>query len=152
MTQLSYDIKPARENDLQAINSVIAAAVMSWPLAERVKRLSVNVLTYDETDFSHYDMYIATKNNGVVGVIAWDPNHPDNLLHGIYITPAEQQNGLGQQLLSHIFDLARGLGKESVIIKAERISCSYFEHLGLQKVTSERLNNYPYLYHKDLKN
>ena len=150
MTQQSYDIKPARLKDLQAINNVIAAAVMSWPLADRVKRLSVNVLAYDETDFNHYDMHVAVINNDIVGVIAWDPSHPDNLLHGIYITPSAQSHGLGQQLLLHVFNLARGLGKESVVIKAERISCSYFEHLGLEKVTSERLNNYPYLYRKDL--
>jgi N-acetylglutamate synthase-like GNAT family acetyltransferase len=150
MTEQSYDIKPARANDLQAINVVIENAVMGWPLAERVKRLSVNVLIYDVTDFSHYNMYVAYKNHEIVGVVAWDPQHPDNLLHGIYITPAEQQNGLGKQLLSFIFTLAKELAKTSVIIKAERISCAYFEHLGLEKVTSERLNNYPYLYRKVL--
>ena len=75
--------------DLELINQVIDDAVMSWPVSERNKRLSVPVLRYDQQDFRQYRFLLYKDLGRVVGVAAWDAenmlvtvNGRGHLLHG----------------------------------------------------------------------
>ena len=56
--------------DLELINQVIDDAVMSWPLSERNKRLSVPVLRYDQQDFRQYRFLLYKDAGRDVGVAA----------------------------------------------------------------------------------
>ena len=96
--------------DLELINQVINGAVMSWPLSERNKRLSVSVLSYDQQDFRQYRFLLYKDASRVVGVAAWDAenmvvtaNGCGHLLHGLYIAPSYQGRGYGRCLMEEVF-------------------------------------------------
>ena len=138
------------EDDLTSINHVIEQAVMSWPLAERLKRLSLNVLLYDATDLQHYSGIVAIANDDIIAITMWDEDHTHSLLHGLYVQPAHQALGIGRQLIERVAEAVRQVGGDHLYIKAERVSCSYFEQMGLTRVESTDEAQYPYLYRMDL--
>ena len=55
----AINLRPALKTDLDAINRVIEAAVMTWKLPERVKRLSLPSYRYTLADFAHLEMVVA---------------------------------------------------------------------------------------------
>jgi len=55
----SARIRPARQIDLDAINRVIEAAVMTWDLPARVRRLSLASYSHTLLDLQHLDMVVA---------------------------------------------------------------------------------------------
>jgi hypothetical protein len=95
-------LRPAKLQDLDDINRVIEAAVQSWDLPERVKRLSLFSYRYTEVDFDHLEMIVAEIDTlGIIGVAAWEmadaKDAPSGkralLLHGIYVVPSMHDHG-----------------------------------------------------------
>ena len=73
----SISLRPATLDDLPAINRVIEAAVMTWDLPERVKRLSLPSYRYDAFDFDHLQMVVAEDATGQpVGLASWEAADP----------------------------------------------------------------------------
>lgn len=97
MSETQVKLRTANIADLEGINRVIASAVMSWKLAERVKRLSLSSHQYSDFDFRHLQFVIALTDNSpnarIVGIAAWEdadalntpPGKRAMLLHGIYV-------------------------------------------------------------------
>ncbi len=81
--------------DLPTINRIVSSAVMSWPMAERVKRLSVPVLCYDATDLTQFDVIVCERLGHPIGVALFDLRHDQGaaLLHGLYVLPIIQESG-----------------------------------------------------------
>jgi len=151
MTYSSIHYRAATTHDIPAINRVVEQAVMTWPLAERIKKLSLNVLTYDYTDFAYYCCYVAVSKEKIVACVIWDPEQKEMLCHGLYVAPAYQSVGVGKSLLNYFYQAAKHGGSSAVLVKAERVSCDYFIKLGYQAVPVTSVNDYPYLYRKELK-
>ena len=146
----NFHIRQATISDLPMINKVIRESVMSWPLAERVKRLSLNVLSYDQTDFAHYQFLVAESESSIVAVAAWDPDHPDSLFHGLYVSPDSHAMGIGRQLISEVITRVKALGKTKLVVKAESVSANYFIKQGFEAVPVTAANDYPYLFQKHI--
>jgi GNAT superfamily N-acetyltransferase len=146
---MNVSIRPANANELPVINEVISAAALAWPLADRVKRLSLHTLLYDAVDFQNMEMFVACLGDLVVGVAAWDPDHSDSLLHGLYVEPSRQKLGIGEELMRHVYEHARERGKSTVLIRAERVSAAYFERQSLERL-EVTADEYPYQYLKRL--
>ena len=140
-------IRTLGARDLEAINQVVTEAVMSWPLAERTRRLALPVLRYDAVDLDHFEAIGVYAVNGralpvgLYGVALWDAQ----LLHGLYVCPAAQRRGLGRRLLDAVAERAGRAGTARLLIKAERVSASYFERLGLPRADAETA--YPYAFY-----
>jgi GNAT superfamily N-acetyltransferase len=148
---------PASVTDLLPVNQVIEQAVMAWPLSERLRRLSLPLLTYAEIDWQYYEFLVIRDHNIIVAMTAWDPHtllstkHGNAaLLHGLYVTPHRQGQGLGWNLVRTVADRARSLRVEGLLIKAERVAVSYFEQHGLQAVAPASRQDYPYQFWLDL--
>ena len=150
MTFTPIHYRSASTLDLPAINQVIEQAVMAWPLKERVKKLSLNVLTYDYTDFAFYRCFVAVSKQKIVAAIIWDPEQDEMLCHGLYVAPAYQSIGLGRTLLNCFYQAARHAGCHAVQVKAERVSVDYFSKLGFQPMPVTSDNDYPYMFRKVL--
>lgn len=147
-----------QHTDLAEINQVIAQAVRAWPMPERIKRLSVPVLCYDSEDFKHYDFVLCKETDLILGVAAWNPKisvmtarGAGLLLHGLYIAPAFQGRGYGQQLMAQIFAEAGDLGVDGVLVKAERPAIGFFKYCGLQSLPASNATDYPYQFWHQLK-
>lgn len=147
----SADIAVATLEDLPQLNWVIEQAVMAWPLSERLRRLSLPLLSYTRADWPHYQFLIKRHLANVIAIAAWDANtrlatgHGSGvLLHGLYVAPASQGRGVGWQLVQEVAERARALPVDGVLVKAERIAISYFEKRGLLAVAPTDRQDYPY--------
>ena len=141
MTASSPALRPGTIDDLEGCNVVIEAAVSTWPLPERVKRLSLPLYRYDEQDLEHLELRVAEEpGRGIVGLATWEPADPEDvprgkqglLLHGIYVVPDRQRSGIGACLIAAVADAARVSGFDGVLVKAQPSAEGFFAASGLK--------------------
>ena len=79
-------LRHATSGDIDRVNTLIEAAIATWNLPERVKRLSLPTYRYDEDDLAHLDLVVAeTGGSDMVGVAAWEPAEArDEALQGAH--------------------------------------------------------------------
>ena len=151
------NLRPARKNDLDAVNRVIEAAVMSWALPERVKRLSLSSYRYNALDFDHLEMVVAEDNRQhIIGIAAWEQadtsdiaaGHTALLLHGIYVDPSHQQQGIGRQLFMAAEHAVRKHQYSGLLVKAQRDAHGFFISQGMSRLPIEDLVR-PYPWRKE---
>ncbi len=139
---MSITYRTACKADLPAINGVIERAVMTWRLPERVKRLSLPLYRYSETDLGHLEVWVVEADSGIAGLASWEPAEAADLpegksgllLHGLYVDPDRQHRGIGSQLLSASQARARELGLDGVLIKAQAGAEPFFQRRGLERL------------------
>lgn len=149
-------VEPVTVAQLDIVNEIIAAAVLGWPMAARLKRMAVGVLTYDALDIREMEMLLARVDGVAVGVAAWDAvtalhgraGWRGALLHGLYVHPAWQGNGSGAALQQRVAGRAADLGFDALVVKSERVSVGYFERCGYESLAADALHgiDYPYLF------
>lgn len=136
-------IRLATLTDLNSINQVIEAAVMSWQLPERVKRLSLPSYRYTELDFKHLGFIVAQNHvHDIVGVASWEEAVPKDLpdqhkvmlLHGIYVAPDCHHQGLGRRLFQQAEQLIAAQGYEILLVKAQADADGFFLAQGMQPI------------------
>lgn len=159
MTATVY-IRPAVATDVARINAVIEAAVMGWPLPERVKRLSLAGYRYSVLDLDHLDVVVAeSPTECIVGVAAWEAADPREvpgaargmLLHGLYVAPCNRGAGVGTRLLDAATAAARRGSFQGVLVKANPDAQGFFESRGFIRVGDPPSETrYPYLYWRKL--
>lgn len=119
-------VRPAGADDLAALNGVVERAVMTWRMAERVKRLSLPSYRYHARDLDHLHLVVAEDPlHAIVGVAAWEPATPRDLpdgrrgllLHGLYVDAATVA--------------ARTAGYDGVLVKAQADARGFFAGRGL---------------------
>ncbi len=138
--------RPATTEDLTAINRVIDAAVMNWPVQNRNKRRMSAVLQYSLTDMDHMSFLVATLKDEVIGVAVWESaGHENGLFHGLYVLPVIRGQGIGRRLMSAVSKDASGIGVTGLLIKAQRVTRSYFEHRDLKPLEAQD-DEYPWQY------
>ena len=140
------DYRLAGIKDLEAINHVVEAAVMNWPMADRVKRLSLPSLKYNETDLAHMVFIVCEAGHEVIGVAVWDPCRDDNLalLHGLYVLPQAQRRGIGTALIARVLSGAAERHLEAVIVRAERVAVAFFRAQQFQQIEPAHDGEYPW--------
>lgn len=143
MNSTSIAVRAATSVDLDAANRVIEAAVMTWNLPERVKRLSLESYLYSGDDLEQMRILVANDPvQGVVGVGAWEPadtrDTPEGqaalLLHGIYVLPGRQGAGIGSRLLRAALEAAAAQGVAGLLIKAQSEAGGFFERRGFERL------------------
>lgn len=146
MVTTKITIRKASTADLTAINKVVDAAVMSWNLPERVKRLSLPSYHYKEHDLQTIDLIVAEDNqHKAVGIAAWeqaDPRDtPDDyhalLLHGIYVDPHYQNQSIGTQLLQAAEQAAISQNYDGLLVKAQPSAAGFFVAQGMLPLSIE---------------
>ncbi|MFT7044385.1 MAG: GNAT superfamily N-acetyltransferase [Candidatus Azotimanducaceae bacterium] len=137
--------------DLSDVNQVVEQAVMAWPLSERLRRLSLPLLTYTEADWQYYQFLVLRDCVTITSIAAWDPltrltteHGSAALLHGLYVLPDWQGQGLGWRLVKAVAERAVALPVDGLLIKAERTAASYFKKRGLLAVPAANRQDYPY--------
>lgn len=147
-------VRPAGADDLAALNGVIERAVMTWRMAERVKRLSLPSYRYQAHDLDHLHLVVAEDtSHAIVGVAAWEPATPRDLpngqrgllLHGLYVDPEHQYRGIGSALLDAAIMATREAGFDGLLVKAQADARGFFARRGLQHLPVEDpARDYPY--------
>jgi GNAT superfamily N-acetyltransferase len=146
MPSSSIHVRPAKADDLDGINLVIEAAVMSWNLPERVKRLSLSSYRYTALDFKHLDMAVAEDDEkNIKGVAAWEPadgrDIPSGeralLLHGIYIEPSYHHRGVGSLLFHAAEQAVVDHSYSGLLVRAQEDAIAFFLAQGMIRLQVE---------------
>ncbi len=138
---MEYSLRRGTAADLPAVNHIIEAAVMSWRLAERVKRLSLPSYRYDAADLMHLTLWLVEDTGAereVVAVAGWEPADAADLpaeaagllLHGLYVRPERHGQGVGQRLLKFVEHHAAETGYGGVLVKAQVEAIGFFQQHG----------------------
>lgn len=151
-------LRKADPADLDRINTLIDAAMDTWQLSERAKRLSRSLYHYDVNDLEFTELSVAeTQRAGIVGIIAIEaadvsessPGLYNALLHGIYVDPACHRQGIGTRLLEHAQTMASSRGFGGMLVKAKAEARTFFEVRGFENLRIENASrDYPYRYWK----
>lgn len=144
--------------DLPAINSVVEAAVMTWDLPDRVKRLAIPSYRYGEHDLDYLELIVATNSDDrILGVAGFEPADPKDtpadhyalLLHGLYVVPAQHRQGIGRRLLQAVEDAACKRGFDGLLVKAQAGSDGFFIAQGMAELpVSDTERDYPHRFFK----
>jgi len=146
MRAIGIDIRPAGQADLEAINQVIEAAVMTWHLPERVKRLSLPAYRYDSVDLAHLDIVLAEDSRqNIIGIAAWEqattresPAGSKVLsLHGIYVSPSHHRQGIGSQLFRVAEEAVCKYRLNGLLVKAQQGANGFFISQGMERLQAD---------------
>jgi GNAT superfamily N-acetyltransferase len=157
---IAFTMRRLQSTDLEPVNAIVEAAVNSWSLPDRVKRLVLPVYRYEREDLKHLVMVGAESAPGrVVGIASWeaaaDGDLPSGktalLLHGLYVDPALHGHGVGSRLLEMAVEAARSAGVDGLLVKAVRESQGFFRARGLDALpVGDPFRDYPYRYWKEI--
>jgi GNAT superfamily N-acetyltransferase len=143
MRATDIDIRPAGQADLEAINRVIEAALMTWDLPDRVKRLSLPVYRYDSVDLDHLHIMLAEDGRqNIIGIAAWEQADAKELpagskalsLHGIYVDPSHHQQGIGSKLFRVVEAAVCKRGFDGLLLKAQQGANGFFISQEMQRL------------------
>lgn len=139
-------VRPARENDLVSLNEVVEAGVMSWKIPERVKRLAMSSYHYHANDLAHQRIVLAETEQGeVAGVVAWEPANPEELpanesgllLHGLFVAPRFQGQGVGHRLVDAALEAVRRQKLDGLLVKAQEDAVGFYQSVGFTRLKVE---------------
>jgi GNAT superfamily N-acetyltransferase len=152
------NLREAQSFDLESVNELIAAAMNTWNLTNRVKRISLPLYRYQLHDLEYLQIVVAaTVDSRITGVAALERAHqtdlPDGLsasiLHGLYVTPDWHRKGIGSLLLERIETIARSEGAAGLLAKARPEAMPFFESCGFEKLPVEdHARDYPHRFYK----
>jgi GNAT superfamily N-acetyltransferase len=147
-------LRPAHADDLGAVNGVIERAIMTWRLAERVKRLSLPSYRYHRHDLDHLHIVVAEDaEHNVIGVAAWEAAHPRDLpagqhgllLHGLYVDPGHLHQGVGTRLLDAALAAVQAQQLDGLLVKAQADANGFFDKSGMQRLPIDNpARDYPH--------
>lgn len=147
VTEIALAIRPAQRSDLDAINGVVEAAVMSWPLPAKLKRRALPDFHYHTIDLDVAMLLIAIGSRShVLGVVACEParltDNPQErnalLLDGLFIHPDYRDHGIAGHLLDEARALARRQGRDGLLVKVRAEVEDFFRDQGLTPLPHER--------------
>lgn len=115
---------------------------MTWNLPERVKHLSLPSYRYSEHDLAHQSIVVAQQEQRIVGVAAWEKAEPADtpdgqpalFLHGIYVDPQQQRQGVGRKLFAAAEHAACEQALAGLLVKAQADAVPFFTALGLHRL------------------
>ncbi|AGA35393.1 GCN5-related N-acetyltransferase [Thioalkalivibrio nitratireducens DSM 14787] len=137
------EIRDAGAADLESANAVIEAAVGTWNLPERVKRLAMPSYRYSVDDLDHLSLRVLLNGEAVVGISAWEPADPRDsprgvrsamLLHGLYVSPAHHRQGLATRLLDDGIRRAEEARYEGILVRAQAEAEGFFVRRGFNRL------------------
>ena len=153
-------IRKAGQNDLDKINAVVATAIDTWNLTERVKRISLPLYRYQQHDLNHLQTMVAEGGDHcILGIAALEQSDTSGLpdegssatLQGLYVDPDHHHMGVGSLLLQSIEEIAIATEAEGLLVKARPEAISFFERHGFKLLPVEDTSrDYPYRLWKTL--
>ena len=138
-----------RAPDIAAANEIIAAAILTWSVSDRVRRLVADTYRYHADDAA--DVWLGRVDGRPVGVLgllqaggaARELPVDSSLLHGLFVSPDHFGKGVGSALVRHALGVAAGAGSTQLLVKANRDARLFFERVGFEKTD---LIDYPHAY------
>jgi N-acetylglutamate synthase-like GNAT family acetyltransferase len=145
---------------LEKVNAIIDAAIATWNLPDRVKRLSTPLLRYQDHDLDHMSLILAEGPlSDVIGIAACESANSDEtprgtdalFLHGIYVAPHLHRSGVGSRLLKAAERTASEQFVDGLLVKAQPSAAGFFLARGFEPVSVEDCaRDYPHRFWRPL--
>ncbi len=149
-------IRAVGADELPRINALIARAVKTWELPERVKRLALPTYSYKPEDLASLTVVAAYVDETLIGTAAWETGQFEGVpilsLHGLYVDPAYWGRGVGSRLLAAAEQAARAQGAAATTVKAQAGASGFFRARGFAPPEARRGSDYAHLLWKRLAN
>ena len=154
-------LRQADVSDLESVNRLIERAINTWDIYGSVKRLAMSSYRYTAHDLDFLELVVAEAADvGIIGIAAWEQSCQGDapagrsalLLHGIYVAPDQQRNGVATRLLQAAETAAMTRGFDGLLVKAQPGAESFFLACGMERlaVGNER-RDYPHRFWKSVK-
>jgi GNAT superfamily N-acetyltransferase len=154
-------LRRADVSDLESVNLLVESAIDTWDIPGRVKRLSIPLYRYAAHDLDFMELVVAeARGIGIVGIAAWEQACPGDaptghsalLLHGIYVAPDQQRNGVATRLLEAAESAAASRGLDGLLVKGQPGAEHFFLACGLERLAVEnQRRDYPHRFWKSVK-
>jgi len=154
------ELKPD-QRQFERINRIVAEAIATWDLPERVKRMSLPLYRYHASDLQHMRFVIAESRelDDIFGLAAIEDADPAEgperealLLHGIYVDPRHHRQGVGAMLFAAAERVAAADGASGMLVKAQADAVPFFEACGYGKLPIlDPVRDYAHRYWKALR-
>ena len=140
--------------ELAGINRVIEAAIMTWDLPERVKRLALPSYRYSDIDGQVLEFVVARDpQSRILGVASWEPAKENDsphgqqasLMHGLFVDSACHRQGIGRALVDALLAQTAAAGSDGLLVKAQRDALDFFSACGfLPLPVHDKSRQYPH--------
>ena len=151
-------VRAATPADLPRLNAVIACAIETWRVADRVKRVSLPLCQYSAYDLAYFQVLVGENDHGeIVAVAALEPGAatatspdlPGMTLHGLYVDPAYQRSGVGSRMLRRVEALVAERGCRGLLVRAQASAAAFFAARGFERLpVRDAARDYPHRYWK----
>lgn len=154
LAKTAFAIRSGTEKDLPRINDIVEACVLTWDIPERVKRLSMSSYLYTAIDLDHQTLLVAEDQaSDITGVAAIETAESADLpsgtsgllLHGLYVNPDFQRQGIARQLLDSVISRVKSEDLDGLLVKAQFDALGFFEAQGFSALpVKDAKRDYPY--------
>ncbi len=129
---------------LDVVNDIVEEAVSSWGIADRVRRLILPSLLYNEVDLQHMRFLLLDDEGGkAVAVAIWEEIGGTDTssrtrkvqLHGLYVRPRWQRQGLGAGILEFVGLWVGMHGLDGITVRPWRESEAFFRRHGFESAS-----------------
>lgn len=147
-------VRPARAEEIEAVQGLIEAAMASWGSTPRLLRLSAPLYRIDAAALAEGGVWVAEDARyGLLGVAMAAPAavpFPQGRvfdLQGLFVAPACQGQGVGRRLVAAVAEEAVARGYAGLLVKAHARACGFFERLGCARLpVGDARRDYPHRY------
>lgn len=128
------------QNDVKAVNEVVADGIKAWGLSQRLYRLSIPAYQYQPADWIDHEFYGALCPNLCAVVVLTESlsEHSDlgriTVIHGLYVSRARQSRGMGRALVETASKWAQTHDTMGLYVKAHASAVPFFQHLGFSQL------------------
>ena len=142
-----FELIAVGNDELPLANKVIASAIATWPISERLKSNVQPILFYDALDLTDMQIIMSLHNGEATGVAPWtgkpwldDPDgQGSGLLHGLYVSQDWQRYGIGTLMQLAVATSVMAAGGHGIHVRAERFAAPYFARSGYRRLAETEL-------------
>jgi N-acetylglutamate synthase-like GNAT family acetyltransferase len=135
MTAGRLEMRPAREDDLDAIRRLVRDAYAIY--VSRIGREPAPMGADYEEVLADGAMTVAVDDGELVGVLVLRPQPRSLLVENVAVAPAAQRRGVGRALMAFAEERARGLGVATITLYTNvhmTENLSFYPALGYNEV------------------
>ena len=129
-------IRLARVEEAPALSELCVRSKAAWGYDEAFMALARAVLQVSPEQIAAGDVWVATADRRVAGMVALGPSEePDTLdLDKLFVEPQRIRTGVGRALIAYAIDEARRRGATRLTILSDPYAAGFYERNGARRL------------------
>lgn len=127
-------IRRAIASDAAILTEIAFAAKRHWGYPERWIQSWKEVLTIRAEYIRGHEIYIATREEEVVGFYALVTESRRGMLEHLWVNPSAMSQGIGRSLFEHAVRQAKALGITAIEIESDPNAEKFYKRMGARRI------------------